>query len=167
MWPLFIIPPPPNPPSPISQKLTYNIVNHLSFPQSKNKKKKMLSGYCQYPSQSSEKLHVFAVVKGWKPESHWSCTLRNKFNARKTSRPSTKNDGLKIMSSYLGNPPHQTGEQTALFFSFMWYIEQRGGEKWAIYWLDRRLPFHTWEEILDSNARIKSNDDIVWRGRRL
>lgn len=108
---------PPTTPThtPISQKLTYNIVNHLSFPQSKNKKKKMLSGYCQYPSQSSEKLHVFTVVKGWKPESHWSCTLRNKFNARKTSRPSTKNDGLKIMWSYLGNPPTRQGSRPHCF----------------------------------------------------
>lgn len=148
MWPLFII-------TPIPQKLTYNIVNHLSSLKVKIKKE-LLSGYCQYPSQSSEKLHVFAVVKGWKPESHWSCTLRNKFNARKTSRPSTKNDGLKIMSSYLGNPPPDKGTDCIVFLIYVIYRTERG-EKWAIYWLDRRILFHAQKKylrVMQGSSRI-------------
>lgn len=113
------------------KKSQYNIVNHLSFPQSKNK---VLSGYCQNPSQSSEKLHVFTVVKGWKPESPWSYTLRNRFNARKTSQPSTKNDGLKIMCSYLGNPSPDKRTDCIVFLIYLIYRTEKRGKKWAMFW---------------------------------
>lgn len=45
------------------------------------------------------------------------------------------------MSSYLGNPPPDKGTDCIVFLIYVIYRTERG-EKWAIYWLDRRILSH-------------------------